>query len=187
MSHQAIGSLISGVFGLVFVLVNTGSLSPGVALVLRGLAVAAFLALLVALRSSPGGEPAAPRGNGFGPSYGLVVLVEVVALFGGLSVIDRLLDAPQAGVAWVATVVGAHFFALGAVWSEPFFHRLGAGLLACGVAGLLLAAAGGGAPTIDVVGGVLPGALLLGAGLRGALSPGRDARTTAPRPRPPRR
>ncbi len=168
MTHQGIGSLIGAGFGLLFVLVNTGSLAGSVAAVLRVLAVVAFVAVLVALRGSVRRSSGPPPGTGFGRGYWLVVLAEVVALFVGLNVINRVLDAPQAGVAWVSTVVGAHFFALGAVWAEPFFHRLGAGLLGCGVAGLVLAAAGSGPAPIDLVSGVLAGALLLAAALLGA-------------------
>lgn len=174
MSHRAVGALVGTVFGLVFVLANTGSLATAPATVLRVLAVLAAVAVVLLLRTGRGGpQPERPGGTGFGRGYWLVVLAEVVALFAGINVLTRVLDAPQAGVAWVSTVVGVHFVALGRVWSEPFFARLGAALLLCGVAGLALAAAGSGDAAIDVVAGVLPGGLLLGAALLGAQRDGR--------------
>lgn len=61
-------------FGLVFVLVNAGAQPHPVGAVLRFLGVAAFVAVLIALRrpahmSTPGGS----AGNGVGRGYWLVV------------------------------------------------------------------------------------------------------------------
>jgi hypothetical protein len=60
------------------------------------------------------------------------------------------------------------------VWSQPLFFWLGAALSVCGVLGLVLAGAGAGPAPIDLVGGIVPGALLFGFALwgstRGALS-----------------
>ena len=175
MSPEKSGSLIGAVFGLVFVVVNTGSVLPAVAVVLRVLAVAAFLVVLIAVRhpASAGGRRST-RG-GFGRPYWLVVTAEGVGIWGGLAVLNGPLDAPQAAVAWISSVVGAHFVALAVVWREPLFHVLGAALLGCGAVGLVLAVRELAAAAVDLVGGVLPGAILLGFGLwgstRGADSP----------------
>jgi len=78
------------------------------------------------------------------------------------------LHAPQAAVAWIALVVGIHFIALAVVWKLLSFHGLGAALALGGVAGLVLATVGFAVSPIDVVGGVVPGVILLGFGLWGA-------------------
>ncbi len=156
-----VGALVAGAFGLVYVLVNTGTLPAAVAWPLRALALAVFVAVVATiLRHRQPADGAAGR-RGFGRAYWLVVLVEVVALFGGLRVLAGPLDRPQAGVAWVSLVVGVHFFALAVVFGEPFFHLLGAGVTACGAVGLALALAGSSRTAADTVGGVVPGFLLL--------------------------
>lgn len=173
---EKLGSLIGAAFGLVFVLANTGSLPGPVAGVLRVLAVAAAVAVIVLVRRpSPALQGA---GGGFGRGYWLVVGAEVVALFGGLAVLNGPLQAPQAAVAWVALVVGLHFTALAVVWREPAFFVLGAAMAACGAVGLGLAALGSGAVPIDVVAGVVPGGLLLAAALWGVT--GGPARRRSP-------
>jgi hypothetical protein len=167
MPGQRIGSLIAAAFGLIYVLVNAAGLPTAWALALRVLAVAGFVAVLVAVWRAPGRR--GPRqGPAFGRAYWLVVAVELMMLFVGARLLSGPLHAPQAGVAWVSLVVGVHFFALGAVFAQRFFHWLGGVITACGAAGLGLAAGGQAAPAIAVVGGVLPGAVLLGFGWWGA-------------------
>jgi hypothetical protein len=176
MSPRKLGSLIGAIFGLIFVLANTGAFPSGVGMTLRAIAGLAFAVVLVAALRRPGApatEPLDSRtlGGAFGRGYWLVVAAEVVAIVGGLAVLNGPLDAPQAAVAWIATVVGAHFFALGVVWAQPFFHWLGGALLLCGLIGLVLAAAGASEAPIDAVAGVLPGALLLAVGIWGSTRP----------------
>jgi hypothetical protein len=168
MSRVGFGSLVGAAFGLVFVLANAGDLGAPAAWVARVLAVAAFVAVVVAVaRLRPRGVPSEPRGSGFGRGYRLIVLAEVAAILVGVLVLAGPLDLPRAAVAWVALVVGAHFFALAALWSQPPYRRLGAALAACGVAGIALAAGDASDRWIAGVGGVLPGALLLGFSLWG--------------------
>ena len=168
MPGQRIGSLIAAVFGLIYVLVNAGPLPPAWTLTLRVLAAVAFGAVLVTVLVAVLGSSVSarePRGHDrrvFGRGYWLVVAAEFIALFVGVRVLSGPLDAPEAGVAWVSLVVGVHFFALAVVFSQRFFHGLGAAITACGVIGLVLAATGAGEPTIALVAGVLPGAVLLG-------------------------
>jgi hypothetical protein len=61
-----------------------------------------------------------------------------------------------------------HFAALAAVWRVSLFRWLGAAIALCGLAGLAAAGLGASSAVIATVGGVLPGALLLAAGYRGA-------------------
>lgn len=186
MRGQLLGSLIGAVFGLIYVLVNAGLLPAVVGAPVRLLGAAAFLAVVVAVVvavvrepvASGADGPQAPPGRVFGTAYWLVVAGEVVALFGGLAVVNVVFAAPRAGVGWVSVVVGVHFFALAVVFGQRFFHRLGVVITLCGVAGLALAATGAGAASIAGIAGVVPGAVLLGFGWWGAR---RRAATMAPR------
>lgn len=163
--EQRLGLTIGTSFGLVFVLVNAGELPSPWPLVLRTAGVLAFVGVQFVLHAAAQ-RPATDRVDGVGLSrgFGIVVAVEVVALFGGLQVLGRVFDAPEAGVAWVSVVVGLHFVALAVVWREPSLHVVGGALTACGAAGLVLAAAGAGQAAVATVGGVVPGFLLLAGG-----------------------
>ena len=162
-----LGSLIGGFFGLVFVLVNTGSLPAGAAAALRVLSAVAFVAVVAAvvLGSRRDGAAGPTSGRSFGRGYWSVVAVEVVAIGIGVNVLSGPLERPEAGVGWVSLVVGVHFFGLAAVWSQPLFHLLGAVLSLCGAASLVLAFVGADTSVVDVAGGVLPGMALLAFGL----------------------
>ncbi|MET7833686.1 hypothetical protein ABZS44_12725 [Micromonospora sediminicola] len=162
-SGLVIGSLVAISFGTVFVLVNSGGLAAPWPLVVRvtGLLVAALL--LVGLFRVARRETPAPEREAAGfmdRRYWLVVALEAVALFGGLSVINNVLDRPEVAVAWVAVVVGVHFFGLAAVWRMPRYHWLGAVMTALGIAGFLVHAFGGSAATVALVAGVGCGAAL---------------------------
>ncbi|HEU0101413.1 MAG TPA: hypothetical protein VFR07_03765 [Mycobacteriales bacterium] len=168
MSPEKLGSLIGAGFGLVFVLVNSGSLPTTVAVAVRVLAVAAFLVVLVAVRRpTPAGGSDTPTG-GFGRPYWLVVAGEVLLIWVGLALLNAPLDTPDAAVAWISCVVGAHFLALAVVWRNRLFHWLGGAMLACGLVGLVLAARGADVGAIKLVSGILPGAILLGFALWGS-------------------
>jgi hypothetical protein len=167
VTAEKVGCLIGGVFGLIFVFVNTGSLPSGVALALWVGAVVALVAVLLAVRRPAAPGAGAPSAH-FTRGYWLVVAGEVVALVAGLALINGPLAAPQAAVAWVSFVVGAHFVALALVWRLRLFHALGVALGGCGMLGLLLAQTGSSAPAIDVTAGVIPGVILLGFALWGS-------------------
>jgi len=171
MTSERTGSLIGGVFGLLYVMLNAGALPSPAAAVLQALAAAAFAGLLLTMRRVDGSSPSGVRPRaGFGRSYWLVVAAEVVALAAGLLLLEGPLDRPQAAVAWVSLVVGLHFFALARIWKEPFFRRLGGAISLLGAAGLAAASASASEAVIATVTGVAPGVLLLLAGYRGALS-----------------
>ena len=163
--EQRLGITIGTAFGLVFVLVNAGALPAPWPLLLRMAGVLAFVGVQLALRSAAR-RPAPVRegGGGFTRGYWAVVAVEVVALVAGVQVLARVLDAPEAGVAWVALVVGLHFHALAVAWRTASLHVLGAALSVCGLAGLALAPLGSSEAAIATVGGVVPGFVLLGGG-----------------------
>ncbi|TNC28006.1 hypothetical protein [Amycolatopsis alkalitolerans] len=152
------GSLIAIAFGLVFVEVNSGGLPAPWALTVRIAGAVAAAGLLLALR---GRRRDQDPGTGLGGRrYWTIVLVEAIALFGGLAVINGVFKHGELGVAWTAFVVGVHFFALGKAFRLNRFHLLGAALALLGVAGFVLDARGAGAGTIALVAGVLSGAAL---------------------------
>jgi hypothetical protein len=167
---QRLGSFIGGVFGLIYVEVNAGVLAAPASTALRIAGTAAFAGLLalLAVKKGPGAPPTAPARGGFGSRYWLVVAAEVAAIAAGSALLNGPFDQPRAVVAWVSVVVGAHFAALAAVWRVSLFRWLGAAIALAGLAGLAAAGFGASSAVIAIVGGVLPGALLLAAGYRGA-------------------
>jgi hypothetical protein len=172
MPGQRLGSLIGAVFGLIYILVNTGALPPAARLPLRALGLVAFLIVLLALyhrrgRASPQGNGPAQAGR-LGRTYWTIVAAEATALAAGLALLNGPFHTPDAGVAWVSTVVGVHFVALGAAFRQRFFHYLGAAVAVCGLAGLGLAAGGAATALVAGVSGVAPGILLLAAAWSGA-------------------
>ena len=179
---QRLGSLIGGIFGLIYVEANAGALpDPGAPAlqIAAGVAFAGLVALLALARGSR--PPVSPEaGDGFGRRYWLVVAGEVAAIFAGFVVLHGPAGLPNAVVAWVSVVVGVHFLVLAAIWRLRLFRYLGAAIALCGVAGLTAAGAGAPAAVIATVGGVLPGVLLLAAAYRGttraAQAAHRDAR-----------
>ncbi|WP_345391906.1 hypothetical protein [Nonomuraea salmonea] len=104
------GLLVGAVFGAVFVLVNAGGpLGGAVAGVLRVAACLGAAGVVAMWFMTVRGERRSgqPQGPGmYGRGYLLIVLAEVVLLFGGLRVLAALGAPEQANVAWVAFVVG---------------------------------------------------------------------------------
>jgi hypothetical protein len=178
MTPEKLGSLIGAVFGVVFVMVNAGTLPTGIGSVLRVLGVVAFLLVLVGLRRHSVAV-ARPAGVGLGRGYWLVVAAEVATIVVGVRLLAGPLNTPDAGAAWVAVVVGLHFNALAVVWAQRFFHLLGASIALCGAVAVALAFAGFPKAAISTMGGVLPGALLLAFALRGVLISSESARSRA--------
>ena len=159
---ELLPSIIGLVFGLVFVLANRpfppvwAAVALVVGLLLAALDVALLVAYARAPRRAPGGTPTVR----FDGRYRVVVAVEVVALFGGLFVINGLLGRPDLGVSWVAIVVGVHFLGLG-VGQAGAIVVLGAALTALGVLGMLLGLLTGSAAAVAAVAGVGSGIVLL--------------------------
>lgn len=164
-----IGSMIGGSFGLVFVGVNSGTL-PGVLQMLVIGSAAVLFAVIVWLavralsarargRRSPQGDAPSASSRGFPRSYWVIVGIEAIALIGGAQLLARF-GYPEFGVAWVAVVVGTHFFALARAFDLARFHLLGAVITLLGVAGFGLGGFGS-AGLIPVVSGVASGFTLL--------------------------
>ena len=183
MPGQRLGSLIAGVFGLIYVEVNAGALTAPAAVALRIGGTVAFVGLvtLLMLVRRPRLSTNAPARVGFGRGYWLIVGAEVVAIVVGSRLLTGPLDLPHAVVAWISVVVGVHFFALAAVWRMSLFRWLGAAITLSGIAGLAAASDGATKAVIATVGGVVPGAFLLVAGYWGAGSafPGSADRSSA--------
>jgi hypothetical protein len=169
------GSMVAITFGAVFVLVNSAGLPAPWPLVIRtvGLVVAALLivGLVRVIRTAPP-PTQAPASDYMGRRYWLIVALEAGALFGGLTVINGVLHRTAVSVAWVALVVGVHFFGLARIWRMPLYHWLGAAMTVLGLAGFLIYALGGTAAIVGLVAGVGSGAALyatVGVALRNTL------------------
>ncbi|WP_433824662.1 hypothetical protein ACQP2E_21200 [Actinoplanes sp. CA-015351] len=159
------GCLVAISFGTVFIMVNSGGLASPWPLVIRLAGVIAAVALLVALfRTARTGVAATdPDVRGFTDRrYWLVVVIEVIALFGGLYVINSVLELPEVSIAWVATVVGVHFFALAWAWRMPMYHWLGAVMTLLGLSGFAAWALTESAAAVGLIAGVGSGVALLG-------------------------
>lgn len=191
MTREKTGRIIGATFGLAFMQVNAATLPTAAAIPVRVLALIAFLAVLRGVRRLPAPPPAetapaetapAETRRHFGRRYGYVVGAEVLAAVAGILVINHLLHAPHAMVAWIAFVVGVHFFGLAAVWRTPSLNLLAAAMSACGAVGLVMAALGSSRAAIASVAGILPGALLLGSvwwSLRASATPAPTATGSA--------
>jgi hypothetical protein len=180
-----VGSLIGTGFGLVFIEVN-GAHLPGPAVGVTRVAGAVIAVVLIALiaaasRTSRTGSPPGERAGLFGRGYWITVMLEAAALVAGLTVINTVLHHSQVAVAWVALVVGIHFFGLAHAWRLPRFTALGAVMALLGIAGFVLDAAGGTHALIALVSGIGSGLALfimvaaaLWADTRKVMEPDRD-------------
>ncbi|WP_371677481.1 hypothetical protein [Streptomyces sp. NBC_01276] len=177
MTQGRTGLIIGGAFGLVFIGANAGAVAPA-AVPLRLLAVAAFVGLFFVSRrpadptggDGDGGGDAGAARTAFGRRYWLVVAGEVIAALAGVAVVN--VYAPHLTGAWIALVVGLHFFGLAAVWHQASLRVLGAAMSACAAAGMVLGAAGAGPAVVASVAGIAPGVLLLASVWWSALAAG---------------
>lgn len=176
MYGREVGSLVAGVFGAVFVWVNSAAfLSTVRILLLAAVGVALIVIVSLSVRSfqkqnrandDPGERPGSTEVRArvpFGWKYWLVVGVEAIALFGGTRFITAL-GYPELGAAWVALIVGMHFFPLAHLFRVTRFHALGVVMTALGIAGFVLRAFGQ-VGSIAVISGVASGIALLLFGL----------------------
>ncbi|MDP9845983.1 hypothetical protein [Streptosporangium lutulentum] len=164
------GLLIGAVFGTIFVAVNAHTpLNAAIGTLLR---VVAFLCLagvivmwfLAVRRERTGGaQPSGVPGRSakmFNRGYVLVVIGEVVLLFGGIAALRAWGRPEEANVAWIAFVVGVHFIALAPAWKQRSILLPGVALSLFGVAGLVLSATSA-LEWVPFVSGVLSGVTLL--------------------------
>lgn len=164
---ERVGSLIGAVGGLLFVLVNAGGLTGGVAWAARVLGVAAFVAVVILVVLRRGGTVAEdPPSRRQIRTYGISVTVMVLAIIAGARVLDASGRA-ELVVVWVVLCVGAHFLPFARAFAVPVFARLGLVLIGLAVVGgvVALTTASAVAPAATAV---LAGLALLAA----ALSPG---------------
>jgi len=172
MTGSKLGLIIGATFGLVYVLVNAGAFGMAVAVVLQVLAVAVLVGLLVVLfRPGAGAGEVQTDPVRFSRGYWIILLAEVLAVFGGNLVINLVLELPAAVLPWVTFVVGVHFLGLARVWSAPSLTVVGGALAVCGLVGFAIAAIGGPAAAVAAVAGVLPGFVLLGGSWFAAVRP----------------
>jgi len=160
------GSVVAITFGTVFVLANSGGVPAPWPLVIRaaGLLVAALLVVGLVLAARSGSSVTPAPVSGFADHrYWLIVALEAGALFGGLAVINGVLHDTAVSVAWVALVVGVHFFGLARIWRMPLYYWLGAAMAILSLAGFLIYALGGSAAMVGLVAGVGSGAVLYAA------------------------
>ena len=163
-----IGALIGAGFGLLFLIINTGQFSTlGRTLVITvgvlafaGIAIFAIRGLMQGGRAGRGESGKRDRREPpLGRAYWIIVLIEAVLLFAGTRLLAGL-GHPELGVAWVAVVVGTHFYALGRVFGLDRFHVLATVVTLCGIGGFIAFFAA--APAfIPVVSGVIAGFVLL--------------------------
>jgi hypothetical protein len=100
MWRASVGSVVGAVFGLVYIMVNAGTLPSVVGIPVRVLGVLAFLVVLVAVfRARPAADDDSHAYGGFGRGYWMIVAVEVVMIATGVAVLGGPLHAPQTGVA----------------------------------------------------------------------------------------
>ncbi|WP_432559550.1 hypothetical protein [Granulicoccus sp. GXG6511] len=185
MSGRMVGSLVAAIFGAIFVVVNSGGLPPVARIILciAAVAVPAIVLVRAVLESRESREPQGREERAYaGPTRELgrwfwpTVAIEVVALFGGLMLLNSFTSIGWAGVAWVALVVGLHFIPFAINTKLRRFWMLTVVLSAAGAAGLILAARGSSPDVVGIVAGVISGIALLGAALYGALrSPSHEA------------
>jgi hypothetical protein len=188
--RRVIASVIGGVGGAVYVLVNAAALGAAASTVLRVAAVAALAVILGrawSLRDTHG--PASAR-RGFGRGYWLIVVLEVVLIFGGRTVIAGPLHAPDAVVAWLSLIVGVHFFAFVALWHKPLYAWLGTVITASAIVAFVLVGAAASAAAVAVFSAIIPGVALLAFGLYGVwagpAATARRGQVDAARPHQPR-
>jgi hypothetical protein len=162
-----VGTMISGGFGLAWALWGASGLGgPGaVAVRVTGIVLGSAIIGGAARRlRSTSDVPDGRRGSMFrSHAYGVIVGLEVVALFGGGAVLGATGHSAYVA-AWFAAVVGAHFVAFGRLFA-PFFGALGLLLVAGGVAGAAVGLGGGGRHAITAVASLVAAVALLGAGL----------------------
>jgi hypothetical protein len=140
MRGPRLGSLVSAVAGLVFVLLNTGPLGGPVAVILRVLGVVAFAVVLwyAVLRTAAGRPGPAPASRVL-RTYLVSVALEVVAIPVGAQLLGRWLHHPELTPVWVVLVVGVHFLPFARAFRVPLFGALGWTLLGLALIGGVLA------------------------------------------------
>jgi hypothetical protein len=166
LARPLFGSMIGVVFGVVFFVANAGPFGTPGSIIVRVLGIVIGIALLIRIVQARRKITVTPDALGFGRGYWFVVLGEVVLLFAGVLVINRVLHHSEASVAWVAVVVGVHFLVLARVWQEALFTVLGGVMTALGIIGIVLAVTTDSAVAVAIVAGLGSGIALFAAASR---------------------
>lgn len=179
-STVTVGHVIGGSFGMAFIIANSGPMPMAIRVVFIAGAVTAMALTLIAFgRAAANGSLAQPdrTGERFNRQYWVIVAIEVVALFGGMAVLNRW--QPTAIVGWIALVVGLHFFWLARIWSSGAreITLVATGLAVLGAAGLTIAFTTGSLGAVALISGVGSGVVLLASSLTGAVKSLSGART----------
>jgi hypothetical protein len=157
------GAMISGVFGLAWTEWGASGISEAVSVAIR--VVGIVVGLVILFRAARLRRSARENGSGSmfsSPTYRRIVILEVVALFGGAALLGAI-GHHEYVIAWFATVVGAHFLAFGRLFFAGFYW-LGTALIAAGIAGAIVGLAGGGLAGIEATSGLIAAASLFAAG-----------------------
>ena len=155
--------MISAVFGMAWTEWGASGLSGAISTAIRVVGIVVGLVIFFwsvrLLRFVPEDGSASMFSS---PSYRRIVVLEVVALFGG-AVLLGAIGRHEYAIAWFAVVVGIHFLAFGRFFSTGFYW-LGTALVVAGIAGTAVGLAGGGLAGIEVATGLIAAASLFAAG-----------------------
>jgi len=176
--NVATGGLIGTIFGLIFIETNSGGLPGPWSVIIRIVGGVVGIALFVRLiRQRRVDEPnSGPGGMDFsGRRYWIIVAIEVAAFVAGLLVFLLVPGLSKVVVAWIALVVGVHFFGLGASFKISRFHTLGIVLSLLGIAGFVMAGLGASTQAIGLVSGVCSGLALFATVTSSLIKPNQGA------------
>ena len=163
---RAIASVIGGIGGAAYVVINASPLGEPTAAALRILAVAALLWILArAWRWRTASPQARASRAGFGAGYWTVVALEVALILGGAALIVGPLDEPGDVVPWLSLVVGLHFFAFVEIFHKMTYLWLGLLISASAIVAFVLVGSGATPAAVAVSAGILPGVVLLAFGV----------------------
>jgi hypothetical protein len=130
---KPIGSVIGAVAGLLFVIVNAGTVPAAVFWRITAAGVFAAIVWFVVLRG-PEVDRVPPSRSAL-RTYGISVATMLVAIPLGAAVISNVLDRPNAVLVWVVFVVGAHFLPFAQAFQLPIFRWLSLSMIAISLLG----------------------------------------------------
>jgi hypothetical protein len=150
------------IFGFIYLVVNAGAQKPFVAVLIRILAVLAFLIGMILIRKYPYNEFASVEGSmqPFGKKYALIVVVEAALLLAGVIACSSIFHNQTLIVTWISLIVGIHFIFLANVWHLAAIRILGLTIALCGVAGYVALELHASRALVTLIAGILPGVSL---------------------------
>ncbi len=162
--------IIAGGFGVAWVAWASSGLVGAVALVVRiaGIVIGVLIvARAVQLRRAAAVDASSgrPRSMFRSTGYRLVVIAEVIALFGGNAVLGATGRSAYVA-AWTGVVVGVHFLGFGRLFASVFYW-LGVAFVVAGVAGAIAGVIRNDRAAVEVTTGLIAGASLFAAGVWG--------------------